>query len=205
MFSKFKSILCLDGELPSVDFFKSASLPIIAADGAANTLMQMGVLPQIVIGDLDSIASDFKKTLNTLHRPDQNSCDYEKSLAYLQANDLLPSIICGTNGGQLDHILNNINLFAENDNLLLSHHMMGLMLREKSERLFKLALNTKISIFGAPHAIVTSEGLEWELENYAMNFFGKNSCFNRTKRDDVLLRVVKGSALVLIHCGLDDL
>ena len=56
--NKFKSILCLDGELPSAAFFFFFTLPIIAADGAANTLMQMGVLPQIVIGDLDSIAPD---------------------------------------------------------------------------------------------------------------------------------------------------
>lgn len=171
--TKFKSILCLDGDLPSADFLLNAALPIIAADGAANTLMQMGVLPQIVIGDLDSIVPHLQNKLNTLHQPDQDSCDYEKTLAYLQANDLLPAIICGVNGGELDHILNNINLFASNDNLLFSSDMIGMMLRGNTQRLFHLPRNTKISIFGAPEAIVTSCGLQWELKEYEMHFLAR--------------------------------
>ncbi len=55
--SCYRSILCLDGALPDAAFFK-LNLPIIAADGAANQLMQMGYRARMVIGD--SIALHLK-------------------------------------------------------------------------------------------------------------------------------------------------
>ena len=77
--------------------------------------------------------------------------------------------------------------------------MIGVILRANTERSFNLPLHTKISIFGVPEAQVTSKGLQWELHDFAMNFFGKNSCFNRTIENDISLHVTQGTALVLIH------
>ena len=37
---KFRSILCLDGDLPDKRFFEEFRIPIKAADGAANKLLR---------------------------------------------------------------------------------------------------------------------------------------------------------------------
>jgi thiamine pyrophosphokinase len=105
----YKSILCLSGELPQKDFFQKMHVPVIAADGAANKLHALGITPHIVIGDLDSVDPSLK--LNSLHIQDQSRCDYEKSMEYLEQMGLLPTIILGSSGGDLDHILNNINIY----------------------------------------------------------------------------------------------
>lgn len=128
----YKSILCLSGELPQKDFFEKMQLPVIAADGAANKLHALGITPHIVIGDLDSVCPSLN--VNRLHIHDQSRCDYEKSMEYLEQNGLLPTIILGSSGGDLDHILNNISIFMLNShgNLLYAPPLYGTILSPPS-------------------------------------------------------------------------
>lgn len=195
---QFKSILCLNGDLPEKEFF-SGKLPIVAADGAANTLMEMGIEPEMVIGDLDSINPDYLKILKSHHHYDQDLCDYQKSIFYMKKNDLLPAIIVGVNGGYLDHILNNINLFLTGDNVLYAPPLTGFCMKQGDEKKLTLPTNTKISLLGIPEAVVNSTGLKWELSNYHCAFPGRNSCFNRTVAEGVSVNVKSGKILVLIY------
>ena len=39
-FAAYRSIICLDGDLPRAEFFHAHPLPILAADGAANNSWQ---------------------------------------------------------------------------------------------------------------------------------------------------------------------
>tara|TARA_R110000868_G_scaffold116452_2_gene310054 strand:- start:2579 stop:3226 length:648 start_codon:yes stop_codon:yes gene_type:complete len=197
-YASYQSILCLDGTLPDASFFQ-VGLPIIAADGAANTLMRMGVEPDIVIGDLDSIEPVFRQQLTTHYHFDQNYCDFEKSLQYLEAESLMPCIIVGINGGYLDHILNNINIFMRSNNLLYSPPMIGYVLSCDQSRTLELPLNTKLSMMGIPSASVTTRGLQWELDKSLLTFPGKNSCFNRNVRANIQITVHEGCLLLLIY------
>lgn len=197
-YQKYRSILCLNGALPSADFFKS-ELPIIAADGAANTLMEMGIKPDLVIGDLDAIDQRWLKEVETLYVYDQNFCDYEKSLDYLASKNLLPCIVVGINGGYLDHVLNNINIFMKSKNLLYAPPLYGCVVREDEHQTFNLPIDTKISLMGIPKAKVTTKGLKWELIDSTLSFPGVSSCFNRGVDDIVEIRVHEGSVLVLIY------
>ena len=56
--NNYKSILVLDGSIPTKEFFNEMQLPIISADGATNKLHKMGITPHVVIGDLDSVSPD---------------------------------------------------------------------------------------------------------------------------------------------------
>lgn len=202
----FKSILCLDGDMPTANFFKQWSLPIIAADGAANQLAAIGIHPDLVIGDLDSLHPHLCEKLKTLHVPDQNYSDYQKALTYLRTENLLPTIICGIHGGDLDHVLNNINIFLQNnDNVLYANNLIGHLLPAGSVHTYSLPLNSKISLFGMPNAIVCSSGLKWELTDYTMSFPGSNSCSNRTTSKQTTLQVKQGTLLVLIHLAINSL
>ena len=78
---RYKSIICLDGELP-VEFLKKISLPILAADGAANTLIHNGITPNVIIGDLDSLNHDIVRNIRIVKDFDQNSTDFEKIMEY---------------------------------------------------------------------------------------------------------------------------
>lgn len=194
----YKSILCLSGELPQKDFFQKMNLPVIAADGAANQLHALGITPHIVIGDLDSVDSSLN--FNSLHIQDQSPCDFEKSMEYLEQEGLLPSIILGSSGGDLDHILNNISIFMLNSqgNLLYATPLYGAVFSNPQTQVI-LPRHTKISMLGLPQARVVTQGLEWDLTGQKLNFPGFNSCLNRSKSTKVHVQVLEGQVLFLAH------
>ncbi|MDR0942402.1 MAG: thiamine diphosphokinase [Holosporales bacterium] len=196
-FSKYKSILCLDGVLPKAEFFKNINLPIIAADGAANVLFDRGITPNVIIGDLDSVRKDLLQIIPYVKSLDQDYSDFQKALGYVASESLCPSIICGVNGGCLDHIINNINIFLETKSALVDDGVVGLCL--EGNNVFKLSENTKLSIFGMPECIISSQGLKWNLANSKLTFPGNASLSNRASLEDVVIDVKQGKALLLIY------
>ena len=125
--------------------------------------------------------------------------DYEKALNYIQENKLAPSIVCGINGGHLDHILNNINIFMDTDHTLYAPPIVGFVMSEQQTKSFTLHTNAKLSILGIPQATISSQGLRWELNRYEISFPGNTSCFNQSVQDTIILICHKGKALILIY------
>lgn len=195
----YQSILCLNGDLPEASFFNKMDLPVIAADGAANRLIELGISPNLIAGDMDSVHPHILKNHLSLYLKEQESNDYQKAMAYLKAKELLPSIILGINGGCLDHVLNNVNLFMETECLLYSPPIKGFVIKQKTKMNVTLPLKTKISLIGIPEATLSSNGLQWELNESHLTFPGKTSCFNRTRLQEVSLEVHQGAALVMIY------
>lgn len=197
-FSNFKSVLCLNGKLPSYNVLSILNLPIIAADGAINKLIDIRITPEIIIGDLDSVSSDLLNEIPHLKDMNQNYSDFQKALKYISLNNLRPSIVCGISGGYLDHILNNVNIFMDLENdIFMDDEIIGCCLRRK--HILKLTIGTKISIFGMPHCRISTSGLKWELDNELLTFPGKNSSLNRVKKQEISIEILAGTALVIIY------
>lgn len=195
----YRSVLALNGELPSRDFFDAIRLPIIAADGAVNSLDASGIKPKAVVGDLDSARPELLEDLEVVYLPDQNSCDFEKALSYMGESNLLPTIVLGINGEYIDHVLNNMHIFLKNSSIFYAPPIVGHLIKEGEEKSFTLPINTKISIFGLPSAEVSSKGLKWGLEHAALAFPTNSSAFNRTCADEVFIEAHAGVLLVLIY------
>ncbi len=86
---------------------------IVAADGGAKKLLQFGVVPHVVVGDLDSLSQqDFEKlaTAQILHRPSQELNDLEKALIYCLEQRVEHVVLLGITGGRTDHTLNNFSV-----------------------------------------------------------------------------------------------
>lgn len=82
---------------------------IIAADGGANKCLKAGVMPNIVVGDLDSITPKNKALLkNRLKQvARQDNSDFEKALDYLKTlNPKQVDIILAV-GGRFDFCFSN--------------------------------------------------------------------------------------------------
>lgn len=193
---KFRSILCLNGELPSKTFFHK-NLPIIAADGAFLKLRAMNISPQMVIGDFDSVDQALLKDFPHQYNPDQSSSDFQKCLVYMQAEDLLPAIIVGINGGFIDHVLHNINIFTQTESIFFAPPILGFTIISPHTHHVKTTVGSKISLIGLPSARVETRGLKWELDNVDLNFPGNNSCFNRVSQTALDITVHSGCLLVL--------
>lgn len=204
-FNSIKSIICLNGEIPSKKFFmRQSNLPIIAADGAANTLIFMGIVPTLIIGDLDSIDSEIiPNSVEVLHIAEQNSTDFEKCLRVLEERKLFPCLVYGATGKELDHTLYNINIIAEHslrdhiifhDSAYKAKEKYGIFVRDAM--IGNLIIGSKISLLSLSPSIVSTNGLTWELSQ--MNLSPKiSSVRNSIKFNPVEIIVHSGSVLVL--------
>lgn len=191
----YKSITCLNSHnLPDSDFF-NVGLPIVAADGALNRLMERGVVPNMVIGDLDSAEERYLAQVKSWQILDQNTSDFEKTIAYLQDQNLLPTLVLGVGGGCLDHVLYNTGLLMRHKLMFYDKPIMGLVLEQT--RSFQLPFHTKLSLLG--NAVVSTEGLKWNLSRTKLTFPGQSSCFNRSVGDEVIIHVEHGCVMLLIY------
>jgi thiamine pyrophosphokinase len=95
-----------------------AAQVVIAADGGANWLMAHGRLPQVLIGDMDSVAPDVLHVLDEggcrllRHARDKDETDTELALSEALALGATHITLLGAVGGRIDHALANVLLLA---------------------------------------------------------------------------------------------
>lgn len=89
------------------------SSKIICADGGAIHADKLGITPDILVGDFDSIPQDLLKqyqaddNIDVIASSDQNSTDLEKALRLIP-NKATNIDIFGALGGRMDHVFANI-------------------------------------------------------------------------------------------------
>jgi thiamine pyrophosphokinase len=215
-----KSAILLNGSFfdPRMFSWFSKKTPLIAADGGANKLIQMGLCPTYIVGDGDSLSLPISPQTKRVILKSQEHTDFEKSILFAKEHSLFPSLVLGMNGKELDHILGNACLFmkyAENGNLLF----LDSYLDEKTHVLrYKLGIpltsqklclqikpKSKVSLFPFGKTIVTSKGLRWELHKTALELEGLLSLRNEALFERVELKVHLGKLLVILDVELEAL
>lgn len=117
-----RAVIFANGHLPDIEAARSllgADDYLIAADGGADHLMKMGILPEIVIGDLDSVDEETLFQLTSAevrieqYPEEKDETDIELALHY--AIGLQPSaiLIVGALGGRLDQTLANLSILTD--------------------------------------------------------------------------------------------
>ena len=90
---------------------------VIAVDGGLETVKFLGVIPDVVVGDFDTVDPQVFQEYHRLshirweiHKPEKNETDTELAVhtAIQLGADYLT--ILGATGGRLDHMLANIHL-----------------------------------------------------------------------------------------------
>ncbi len=158
---------------------------LIAADGGANWLAKVDILPDLIIGDLDSIGENalrkFEERVKIKKIKRQNDTDVEKAIKYAVSKKFEEVILLGASGDRLDHTLCNIgNLLKYADKIKIG------MLHEKSfARVYKgeFELRTEpgetISFYAfSDDCLITARGLKYKLENEPLPFGVRSSTSN---------------------------
>ena len=86
---------------------------IICTDGSANKLLENGLAPNVIIGDMDSITigqDSFKGLYVKIS--DQDNTDLDKALEWCKVNSLSPLTVLGTSQLREDHTIGNLILLA---------------------------------------------------------------------------------------------
>ncbi len=179
---------------------------IVAADGGANTARALGITPQVIIGDLDSVSPSTRRAFRAstvLQVRRQDNTDLEKTLDYLVGRRAERVILLGATGRRLDMTLANLGVcwkYVRTLDLIIAGtgwHAIPVW----RDTLFAGPRGTTVSLlpFGRCRG-VTLSGLRYPLRN-ARFAAGDVAVSNVSVRDRFRVRIENGHLLVVV---LDD-
>lgn len=195
---------------------------VICADGGANALYRGGdneITPYAIVGDLDGIDKNVLDHFVSqgsikVHKPEQNSNDFEKSLKYLMSlnnrNTNANPIICwGAFGGRFDHEMqafNVINKLADPSNhpniMLMAPKNFAFVLLPGKHNIQCAQIQGEICgllpLYG--DATVSTSGLKWNLDNQALKFGGLVSSSNELVSYNIDIQT---DNLIVFHTTID--
>ncbi len=184
------------------EILQSADI-IIAADSGFDTALKMGIIPDIVIGDMDSvqnksILSEFTDNMVIKFSKDKDETDTELGLLYLSKKKCDNIILIGGGEGRMDHFLGIVFLFDRD----LSPDIWY----TNSSRFIKITGYSEIhsmegklvSFFplGNIKCKMKSIGLKWPLDNLHWDK-GDMSISNLVTKDPFSIEMIHGSLLMV--------
>lgn len=89
---------------------------VVCCDGAAEACLAHGRVPEVVIGDLDSLSPQVRQRLSpqaVIHVTEQETNDLAKAFRYCLAQNWRNLVILGATGRREDHTLGNIAHLAD--------------------------------------------------------------------------------------------
>lgn len=162
----------LNGQMPTDDTIINQitnSDYIIAVDGSANKLFDLEIIPDVIIGDLDSLQNTKNKDIELVETPDQNKTDFRKTLEWCIEKNILNISIFGISGESEDHFLGNyytLSDFGEKISwkAFTDFSVISPCVGNKKFESFK---GQKVSLFCMKgSSTVNSENLEYPLQSY---------------------------------------
>lgn len=171
------------GECDSRDLQAFATLVsrVVAADGGARAVMDSGLRPDLVIGDMDSIGVAEREAFAAVMHPvtEQMTTDFEKCISRIKA----PLIYAlGFSGGRVDHLLSVLNVMARYlDQTIVLVGPQDISVLVRGELYLTLEPQTRISIMPLERAACTTEGLRWNLSGQDLEPLGMTSISNEVE------------------------
>ncbi|MFK7943724.1 MAG: thiamine diphosphokinase [Paracoccaceae bacterium] len=144
---------------------------LVAADGAADRLADWELLPQAIIGDMDSIrdSSGWAARTRVLHLPEQDTTDFEKCLYATEAPFY---VAAGFTGQRIDHTLAVFHAMLRHPDkrvILLGEAEALAMVPPGVSFSVELEAGARVSLFPLlPVTGTLSEGLEWSISGLEM-------------------------------------
>jgi thiamine pyrophosphokinase len=185
----------LERHLTDADLF-------VCADGGANAAVKLGVTPDLIIGDLDSIrpATLHKFSGVTARRiADQNSTDLEKAFAWVVRNGYREARVFGATGGRLDHTIGNLSALVKFSRKIAvtMYDTDGELACVGSERVFDVPAGTTVSLL--PMTLcegVMTKGLKWELRYESLALGQRGGTSNVVVSTPIKVKVRRGELLL---------
>jgi thiamine pyrophosphokinase len=182
---------------------------VIAADGGGNWLYSQGRIPDLVVGDLDSITSEALAAFQAhgcalqQHRPDKDETDTELALLAARERGATRIVLLGALGGRIDHTLANVLLLAmpqlRGSEVSIFDGTSFLSLARK-EAIISGEIGDLVSLIpwgGAVHGIRT-EGLRYPLREESLCVGPARGVSNVLARPQARVTLEAG-ALLVIH------
>jgi thiamine pyrophosphokinase len=205
-------VIFANGDLPDLERARAILHGddfIIAADGGTRHAVALGRSPNIVVGDLDSIAPEMQRKMEEtgveiLRFPrDKNETDLELALSHAISLNPLQILIVAGLGNRLDQTLGNISLMSA-----FQPSEAGIRLDDGVEEVF--FCRDRVQVQGASGDIVSllpwhedvsgvvTSGLKWPLHGETLNS-KKTRGISNEMVDETAAIQIKSGLLLVIH------
>ncbi|RJP52982.1 MAG: thiamine diphosphokinase [Anaerolineaceae bacterium] len=203
-------IIFANGDLPNLEKAGALIRPddfILCADGGTRHALALGLVPNVIIGDMDSLPSNFQpSTFNgelILFPKDKNETDLELALNHALTLNPDEILILAALGGRLDQTLANIALLS---NLQLA--TFNIKLTDGVEEIF--FCRDQVQVEGRSGDIVSlipwqgevtgvfTENLRWQLHHETL-YPDKTRGISNEMTSDVTTVMIKSGLLLVVH------
>ncbi len=203
-----KCLIIANGKSPTkkvVEYFYTKGFnTIICADGGANSAKKLGIVPDFIIGDLDSAeikTLEFFQTKSEIIKiKRQNDTDVEKCLKFAIKNKFDEVVLLGVTGDRLDHTICNLGIvikFFGKIKIYLSVESSFLTSINQTTE-FNSKVGETISIYAFNDKTkISSTGLKYKLNNTALPFGVRESTSNVSTSEKIILKVKSGIVFVI--------
>lgn len=204
-------IIFSNGEYRNREFYahylKKIEQPyIICADGGANFARELNIIPDIILGDMDSISDETTAFYHDVrwerHPVKKDETDTELAIAHAIEVGASEVTILGALGTRLDHSLGNIFLLTR----FLDVGIKGKIVNEKNVILliretesFEFSIGTVISLLpmGGDVEAINISGFEYPIVNGRMTMRNPYGISNVVVKQKQRIAFEKGMLLII--------
>ena len=203
-----KCIILANGKSPKrsvIKFLQEKNYStLICADGGANKALKLNLIPDFIIGDLDSIEDStlkyYQDKSEIIKLKRQNDTDVEKCLKFAIQKKYDEVILLGVTGNRLDHTFCNLGIvikfFKKIKLKIIAEESLLIPYSGKVE--LKTSPGEIISIYGFDKKTkITSTGLKYPLKNSILPFGEKESTSNVSISEKVILHINGGIIFIV--------
>jgi len=199
-----------NGEPPSRELINQligGDTLLLCADGGADTAKRYDLVPDYIIGDLDSISRESSAGVDPTHiirvDADNTGTDIQKVLRHAVDLGISEAVLLGFTGRRTDHLLWNLSVFktfAEQIALRIVDEYCDLRLIGQRIR-FRATIGQKISLcpLDGPVEGITTTGLKFALQNESLSPGLRDGISNVVVADIVEIEVERGDLLLCVQ------
>ncbi len=203
-----KCIILANGKPPNksvVEYLEKKNYStLICADGGANSAKRLNIIPDFIIGDLDSVSdmtlNKFKYKSKIIRVKRQNDTDVEKCLKFAIRRKFTESALLGVTGNRLDHTLCNLGIVIKFFNQIkiriVAENSILTPYTGKIE--LKTCPGETISLYGFDQKTkIFSRDLKYPLKNISLPFGEKESTSNIALTNSTKINISGGIIFVI--------
>jgi thiamine pyrophosphokinase len=206
-----RAVIFLHGDKPDeavIKHYVQKDDVIITADGGTEYALEAGLLPDIVLGDFDSLSEKFQKRLKELqikilkYPKEKDETDSELAIKYAMEKGYKKILLFAVFGSRVDHVLANLTMFAnlqsKNTQISIIEGVQELwfvkdkltLQGQKGEFISLIPLQT--DVIG-----VKTKGLKWVLQNDTLLYGKTRGISNEFTGGTCEISVTEGTLLVV--------
>lgn len=202
--NKNKALISLGGNYSGEKILKAEAVDssiVIAADSGYLHLINSGIIPDILIGDMDSIGNiDIHKKVKIIKYPeDKNFSDSELAVKYAIENKINNIVLVNSLSiNRPDHLFSNFSLLAAYPMTKIVEKNLNIFsIKGPIEFVINAEINNLLSLFSfTDHCEgLTIKGVKYQVQNYILSY-GSRGLSNIVTSKKVSISLKKGNLLI---------